>query len=162
VKRLGAVFLALSLLTGTPAGAEGRRQAIVSWVIDGDTFQTSDGERVRLLGIDSPEYQPHRRKIDPFGKEASEFAKKTLTGKKVLLEGDVEPKDKYGRTLAYVYLPDGTFVNESIVAQGLAKSRYYKPNGKHREELKAAQKAAKKAKKGIWSLEASSAGRGSS
>ena len=124
--------------------------ATVRWVIDGDTFDLDSGERVRLIGIDTPEYQPWKNRIDFFGKEASEYSRKLLTGKKVRLEKDVDPKDNYGRTLAYVYLEDGRFVNLLLVEEGYARAKYYSPNGRHYLEFKKSQDEARRSKKGLW------------
>ena len=119
-------------------------------MIDGDTFYLENGERVRLIGIDAPEYEPWKERVDFYGREAAVYAQKWLTGKKVTLEEDAEEKDKYGRTLAYVYLQDGTFVNLELVKQGYARAKYYRPNGKHYKILKDAEKEAKNFKKGVW------------
>lgn len=127
-----------------------RREGRVQWVIDGDTFQLYGGERVRLIGVNAPEYQPHKQKAEPFGRQASEFAIKLLAGKKVIIEEDAQPQDKYARTLAYIYLEDGTFVNQLMVERGLARARYYAPNGRHRLKLNAAEKSAKASGVGLW------------
>lgn len=119
-------------------------------VIDGDTFDLDTGERIRLIGINSPEYQPWRNEAQFFGKEAADYARKILSGKKIRLESDIEAKDKYGRTLAYAYLEDGQFVNGLLVQEGYAKARDYPPNNRHLEDLNRAQKRAQKNKKGLW------------
>lgn len=154
MKRFAAsiALCAALFLAATPAPAEPeRRQGKVQWVIDGDTFQLESGERVRFIGVNCPEYQPHRKKADPYGREASEFTRKLLDQKTVFLEEDVERVDKYGRTLAYVYLKDGTFVNRMLVERGYAKARYYKPNDRHRDAFRDSEKAAKAAGVGLWS-----------
>lgn len=133
-----------------PPRPSGPREAVVQRVIDGDTFDTTEGEHVRLIGVDSPENQPHKSRIDAYGPEASRYTKKLLGGQKVRLEFDVEKKDKYGRTLAYVYLEDGRFVNLILVQEGVARAKYYKPNGLHYGEFRTAQKEAKKAGRGLW------------
>ena len=119
-------------------------------VIDGDTFDLDGGERVRLIGVDTPEYRPWKNRIDFFGKEASEYSRKLLTGKRVRLEKDVDPTDNYGRTLAYVYLEDGRFVNLLLVEEGYARAKYYSPNGRHYLEFKQSQDRARRSKKGLW------------
>lgn len=121
------------------------------WVIDGDTFQLASGEKVRLIGVDTPEYAPWKQRVGFYGKEAWEYARRLLTGQKVLLEEDVQPKDKYRRRLAYVYLENGVFVNQLLVREGFAKARYYAPNGRYRRVLALAQQSAQEAKKGLWS-----------
>ena len=125
-------------------------EGTVARVIDGDTVVLDSGTHIRFLGINAPEYEPWKNYTEPYGKEAMIFLKKTLTGKKVLLEPDVETQDHYGRTLAYVYLTDHTFINETLVLGGYAKARYYAPNGKYYTMLKAAEKSARDQKKGLW------------
>ena len=117
-------------------------------VIDGDTFILASGEHVRLIGINSREYEPWKNFVQPCGREACDFAKKLLTGKTVSLERDEEPKDKYGRTLAYAYLDDGRMVNEILTREGYAEARTYKPNVRYREIFKTAAQEAKKNKAG--------------
>lgn len=150
---LAVLFLFMGAL-GSPSGAFAydRREGVVRWVIDGDTFVLSSGERVRLLGVNAPENEPWKNKVEPYGREAAQYAKKMLTGEKVYLEGDLEEKDKYGRTLAYVFLADGVFINERLVAEGLARARYYAPNGRYRVILRRAEEEAKKSGKGLWAL----------
>ena len=87
----------------------------------------------------------------PYGKEASQFTKKALTNKDVYLEYDKEPKDRYGRTLAYVWLNDKEMFNEQLVAKGLARAKYYAPNGKYRSLFEKREKEAQSKKLNIWS-----------
>jgi micrococcal nuclease len=153
---LKKIFRALAfvafLFLGVAFAEGAARTALVTRVVDGDTIRVNAGERIRLIGINTPEYEPWKPFIQPYGKEAAEYSRELLTGKKVRLEPDVEPKDKYGRTLAYVYLEDGTFVNELLVREGYARAIYYAPNGRHYTELKAAEKEAKAEHKGVWGL----------
>lgn len=97
----------------------------VKRVVDGDTFVYLDGEKektVRLLGVDTPETKDPRKPVQCFGIEASNEAKKLLDGNTVKLVTDKigDSMDKYGRELRYVYLPDGTMLNEHLVANGFA------------------------------------------
>jgi micrococcal nuclease len=119
-------------------------------VIDGDTFVLENGERVRLIGVDTPETAHPSKEIEPFAEEASEFAKSMLEGKKVRLEFDVRKRDRYGRLLAYVYLQDGTFVNAELVRQGYAHAATYPPNVRHAEEFRQWEKEARNKKRGLW------------
>lgn len=139
----------LSVFLCAPIPAEGDL-VTVRHVLDGDTFDLEGGERVRLIGIDTPEYRPWKNHVDFFGREASEFSRKLLTGKRIRLEKDVDLKDNYGRTLAYVYLEDGTFVNRLLVEEGYARAKYFSPNGRYYVELKRSQEKARKLKKGLW------------
>ncbi len=154
VRRALLAFFVLCLLVAqTAVLADSQKEALISRVIDGDTFQIQSGEKIRLIGINAPEYDLRRHHIQPYGKEASLFAKENLNGKKVILESDIQKKDKYNRTLAYVYLENGVFVNEWLVSEGYAKARYYAPNGKYYSRLKNAEKKAKEERKGIWKNE---------
>jgi len=97
--------------------------ATVVRVVDGDTLKaTVDGkeETVRLILVDTPETVHPSKPVQPFGPEASEFAKKTLEGKEVELELDVSERDQYGRILAYVWIGDKMF-NEMLLEKGLAR-----------------------------------------
>ena len=129
---------------------EQRTPRRVERVIDGDTVVLAGGEHVRLLGINAPEYEPWRHYAQPYGKESTACAGKWMAGKKVLLEHDTERKDKYGRTLAYVYLENGDLINRELVAEGCAKARYYAPNGRYYKILKEAEKTAKADHRGLW------------
>ncbi len=122
-------------------------------VVDGDTIQidyNGTKERVRLIGIDTPEsVHPDENKNTENGKKASEYTKKILTGKKIRLELDVQERDKYGRILAYVYLDD-EMVNKKLLADGYAQVATYPPNVKYAEEFLSIQEKAQKAQKGLW------------
>src|SRR4030042_6833798 len=78
----------------------------VKRVIDGDTLLLTNGERVRLIGVDTPETKHPKKPVERFGKEAYLFTKEMVEGKEVRLEFDQQRKDRYGRLLAYVYLTD--------------------------------------------------------
>lgn len=124
-------------------------------VVDGDTIVVSieDKEvKVRLIGVDTPEsVHEDENKNTAEGKEASEWTTDLLTGAKVYLEYDVETEDKYGRTLAYVYLDDGkTMVNRLLLENGLAQVMTVQPNSKYADEFYNLQVAAREAGKGFW------------
>lgn len=109
--------------------------------VDGDTFwvkmDAGKTEKIRLIGVDTPEVKWEGLTEDqPGGKEASEYVKNLLKGKKVLLEYDVQKYDRYGRTLAYVYLEDSTFLNAHLLEIGLARMATYPPNVRYVEVYK--------------------------
>ena len=124
--------------------------ARVTRVVDGDTLRLDDGVKVRLLGVDTPETKHPGKPRQWYGKEASAFTKKLLTGRRVLLQTEgKQMKDRYGRMLAYVSLSDGTDVNAELVRQGYAQV-YRKKRCGRQDELLALEREAKKAKRGMW------------
>ena len=122
-------------------------------VVDGDTIVLDIGgteERVRLIGIDTPEsVHPDKERNVPYGKIASEYTKSMLEGKEVEIELDVEERDRYGRMLAYVYL-DGEMFNKALLREGHAMVSTYPPNVKYVEEFTALQEKARNEGKGLW------------
>ncbi|EJM2453864.1 thermonuclease family protein [Staphylococcus pseudintermedius] len=125
--------------------------------VDGDTAKLKyqgKTETFRFLLIDTPETKHPRLGKQPFGQEASDRTAKLLkNANKIEVEFDVGRKqDKYHRYLAYIYV-DGKMVNNILVKEGLAKVDYvYPPNTRYLSQLEKSQKAAKKAKLGIWTL----------
>jgi micrococcal nuclease len=119
-------------------------------VVDGDTVVLDGNEKVRLIGINTPETVDPRRKVEFFGKEASARTKALLTGKSVKVEYDVERKDRYGRTLAYLFLEDGTFVNLSLVEDGYASAYRYPPNVRYADRFREAERGAREERRGLW------------
>lgn len=124
-------------------------------IVDGDTFCIEDGtdkgEKIRLIGIDAPESRKSERKqIGYYGKEASTYLTQILTGHRVRLEYDVTPKDRYGRTLAYVYLEDGTFLNAKLVEEGYAQVLTIPPNIKYADLFLDLQRKARDNNRGLW------------
>jgi endonuclease YncB( thermonuclease family) len=121
----------------------------VQRVIDGDTLQLSTGETVRLIGVDTPETKDPRKPVQYFGKEATAFTQRLVEGKRIRLAYDQQHQDKYGRTLAYVYLEDGTFVNAEIIKQGYGFA-YTRFPFKYLEEFRTFEREAREAKRGLW------------
>jgi micrococcal nuclease len=155
--RLPALFLGLLLLAlllavlpacGQPPGPP--QEARVTRVIDGDTVELAGGARVRFLGIDAPEMGRDGRPADPFAHQSKDYVAGLIQGKTVRLEYDRERYDRYGRLLAYLYLPDGAMVNLLVVRQGLARVYSQAPNLRHQETLNAAQQEAMAAGRGLW------------
>lgn len=130
-----------------PPPIEGDARGTVTWIYDGDTASVRVGGvdyKVRYLGIDSPE-------IDmPGHDEATNSNRDLVMGKTVELRKDVTNVDRYGRLLRYLYLEDGTFVNEAIVQQGWATATDYPPDTAHIDELMNAQEEARREGLGIW------------
>jgi micrococcal nuclease len=126
--------------------------ARVTRVVDGDTI-VADGRYVRLIGIDTPETVDPHRPVGCFGPQASAFTKHLLTGRTVELRYDRELHDRYGRLLAYVYLPgpSPTFVNAVLVARGYARTLVFAPNTAHEAQLARLERAAAARGAGLWS-----------
>lgn len=127
----------------------------VKKVVDGDTFWIDNGSpkglKIRLIGVDAPESRNSGTKeITAFGKEASDYLTNLIGGKKVSLEYDVGQFDKYGRTLAYVYLEDGSFVNAMLVKNGYASVMTVPPNVKYANTFLKLERKARNKNRGLW------------
>jgi micrococcal nuclease len=121
-------------------------------VVDGDTLEVmyrGSSVTVRLIGIDTPETVHPTEPVECFGKAASNFATKNLAGERVRLEFDVERTDRYGRTLAYVWLGPRLF-NEVLVRRGFATVSTYPPNVKYVDRFREAQRDARSEETGLW------------
>ena len=121
----------------------------VTRVVDGDTIEIEGGEKVRYLGIDTPETVDPRKPVQCFGVEASKKNKELVEGKTVRLEKDITDRDKYSRLLRYVWVGD-LFINLELVKQGFASSYTYPPDIKYQKEFLAAEKEAREAERGLW------------
>ena len=123
-------------------------------IIRGDTIEVccvfGDRVKVRYIGVDTPETHHPMRGVEPYGMEAAEANRKLVDGKTVRLEFDVQQFDKYGRTLAYVYLEDGTFVNAWLVEHGYAMVMTVPPNVKYQDLFLRLQREAREAGRGLW------------
>lgn len=149
-----AVLIAIRLTGSESLVVSGRRyQVTVARVLDGDTFETSGGQRVRLLGVDSPEIQHGEKLGQPFGQEAKIWLDTMCGGKQVRLHEGAAPLDRYGRTLAWVYLKDGRLINQEILSTGHARllERFGLPL-ELEEQLRKAEADAQLAKMGLWDL----------
>ena len=127
----------------------------VKRVIDGDTIQLDSGVRVRLIGVNTPETKHPTKQVEYFGQEASAFTKRLVEGKLVRLEfdslaGGREQKDRYQRTLAYVFLQDGTHVNEEIIKQGYGFAVSARPPFLYQDRFRRLEREAREQKRGLW------------
>jgi micrococcal nuclease len=151
--RLGGLFLLPLLLLGceAPSGeraAAAARDEVVR-VVDGDTVVLRSAGKSRLIGVDTPEVFGDQ---ECFGREASAFARRMLRpGLPVRVERDVEERDRYGRTLIYLRLPDGRSFNELLVAEGFAVPLTIPPNVRHAERFRKLARRARERSAGLWS-----------
>lgn len=136
---------------------------LVKRVVDGDTLELETGERVRLIGIDTPEihesnklYRDIQRTrqeksvIQEMGMRSYAFTKDLVEGRRVSLEFDLEKYDRYGRLLAYVYLKDSTFINAEIIKQGYASLMTIPPNVKYADLFLKLYQEARQNQQGLW------------
>lgn len=118
-------------------------------VVDGDTIELESKQKVRYIGIDTPETIDPRRPVGCFGREASSKNKELVEGKDVRLVKDISETDKYGRLLRYVYVGD-IFVNEYLVREGYARASSYPPDVRYRDLFREAEADARINKRGLW------------
>ncbi len=136
--------------------SSGSGELIVTRVVDGDTITGNyNGNKVtvRMIGVDTPETVDPRRAVQCFGKEASAKTTELLAGQTVILKSDPTQGDvdKYNRALRYVFLQDGTHINELLIREGYAHEYTYQSKPYHyQEEFKAAEKIAREQKRGLW------------
>lgn len=155
---LFVLFLLLPrLLPVAAADLSGR----VTWIYDGDTIKVENIGKVRLVGIDAPEHKDsgrdsyylrqgiRRARLRQVSKEALTFLIETVKGKYVTLETDNETRDRHGRRLAYVYLPDGTLLNQQLIAEGYA-AVYRKFDFRMKQQFIATERTAQKNGLGLW------------
>jgi micrococcal nuclease len=133
----------------------------VVYVVDGDTFDVADADnkyRVRLIGADTPETKKPNTPVQPFGPEATEFTTRKIAeaNNRVRLAFDGDEVDKYGRSLAMVYLqmPSGeVWLNELLIREGLARAQVqYRYSKGAKTAFQQAEAEAKSAKRNLWSL----------
>jgi micrococcal nuclease len=149
------LFLVLFLFLSVTQSNAQTQWHQVSKIVDGDTFwivnAKGENEKIRLIGVDAPESRKTGKKeIGYYGKESKAYLEQILTGRKVRLEFDVSKYDRYKRTLAYVYLENGTFLNAHLIKSGYASVMTVPPNVKHADLFVKLQKEAREKKRGLW------------
>lgn len=135
----------------------------VKRVIDGDTLVISinnQDRRVRMLGVDTPETVHPKKGVQPYGREASNFTKQSLTGRRVWLEYDSSPLDRYERHLAYIWLERPSQINEAsirremfnarLLLEGYARVMIIRPNKRYEDLFKKFQTEAQNSRRGLW------------
>ena len=130
---------------GVPADAT---PATIDYVHDGDTLFLTDGRKVRLLAVDTPEVGEF---AECYGDEATAYLRSLLPeGSTVYTLADVEPTDQYGRSLLFIWTATGTLVNLDLVEQGYAEAVFIGQNRLYEDQVEAAEDAAQDAGRGIW------------
>ena len=150
-RALGGVLLAL--VTALPASsALAALDGPVVRVVDGDTIHVRIGarvEKVRYIGVNTPEVHHPRKGEEPGGREAAEVNRRLVEGKSGRLELDVQERDRYGRLLAYVWVGD-VMVNAELVRLGYAQVMTIPPNVRYQEIFVKLQREAREAGRGLW------------
>ena len=144
-------LLLLPLLLASAARGEPIEGTVVR-VVDGDTIHVKLGERVekvRYIGVNTPEIHHPTRGEEPGGREAAELNRRFVAGRRVRLELDVRARDRHGRLLAYVFVGD-LMVNAELVRLGYAQVMTVPPNVKHQELFVKLQREARDAGRGLW------------
>ncbi|MDI6789588.1 MAG: thermonuclease family protein [Thermodesulfobacteriota bacterium] len=124
--------------------------ATVAWVFDGDTIKLSNGTKIRYAGINTPEVAHNGQPAQPLADEAYLLNRRLTRGRQVRIQVDKEKYDQYGRMLAYVFLPDGAFVNGALVEKGLAMVYTTPPNVRYDQDLLTLQRRAMRERVGLW------------
>ncbi len=164
----GAFFVCAGLSGWSAANAACQLQQAgelrqVNYVVDGDTVhltsgskQTSRVEKTRFIGINTPELARKSRPAEPLAEQARQFVIDSLNknGNKLILQNDQEPLDRYGRTLAHVWLDRDHSLSEALLEAGLASLMVIPPNTLNLDCYLAAEQDARSAKRGIWQLPA--------
>lgn len=134
-------------------GGEGARGGVVvvQRVVDGDTIVLRGGERVRYIGMDTPESVKPGTPVQCYAKAAGRANERLVEGRRVRLRFGAERHDRYGRTLAYVYrADDGLFVNAEMVRRGFARVLTIPPNDEHASLFRRLAARARAAGRGLW------------
>jgi endonuclease YncB( thermonuclease family) len=146
-------FGALFVLTNYSTSYANESTRVIR-IIDGDTIVLSNKQTVRLLAINTPEVGYHGKPSDAGALQAKEYLNRLLLKQHVVLELDSDQTDKYGRTLAHVFMDNGVHVNLVLLRRGLAVLSLHPPNLKYSEALILAQQRAEKERLGLWRMRA--------
>jgi micrococcal nuclease len=141
---------------GTVSEASGQR--LVVRVVDGDTLVLDDDERIRLIGVDTPETKHPAKPVEPLGPEASAFTRRVAEGKLVTLRFDRDKRDRYQRLLAFVFIGERC-LNEDLILAGFSRCiTRYPFDAAMQRRFQAAEAKARAAQRGIWHLNATPPG----
>jgi len=144
------LFATSSVEAGTLSVVGHNRWVQIISVHDGDTLRTDKGEKIRLLGINSPEVANQGKPGQIMGEKAKQRLTELVADKRVYLQVDKEKQDIYKRTLAQVFLRDGSWINAQMVREGLAFVYTFAPNFRWVGKLMQAETEARRNKLGIW------------
>jgi len=135
----------------------------VTWIYDGDTLKVENIGKVRLIGIDTPEYKASKRdnyyhknfainadKLRTISRQSKTFNIKNAKGKRVRLVTGKKERDKHGRLLAYLYLPNGEMLNRLLLKKGLA-TVFRRYDFRYKKEFLKLEQKARQKKRGLWS-----------
>jgi micrococcal nuclease len=141
--------------SGGVGASGGARVGRVVKIVDGDTIDVQLGgtrETVRYIGVDTPETKHPSKPVQCYGRRASDFNSRLVSGERVRLVRDVERRDRYGRLLAYVYrVRDGLFVNAEIARLGYAQPLSIAPDVRHADRFADLAREARQQGRGLWS-----------
>ena len=140
-------------MTSRASEALERQPAIVSEVLTGDSVQLAGGKTLKYIGIQSPPLQSLVPLVRDYGKNAFEFNKNLVSGKKIWVEWDSQIRDNKNNLLGYVFLEDGTFVNQQIAKSGNGKVALLPPNTRYSSTLRRAELDARRDRRGLWKEE---------
>jgi len=146
---IAAAFIYFAAISPAPLQAEERQLIKISRVVDGDTLKLSDGRRVRLIGVNTPELHDDRRIVREFAVAAQQYLRRICEGRLASLTFDQQRLDKYGRTLAYVTLENGQMANRSLIEEGYGYA-FTKYPFRYASEFRDAERTARKRRKGLW------------
>jgi micrococcal nuclease len=154
-----ATGLVLALLLIASVAGAGPLEGTVVRVVDGDTIHVRLGERVekvRYIGVNTPEVHHPRKGEEPGGRQALAVNRTLVDGRAVRLETDVQSHDRYGRLLAYVWVGE-VMVNAELLRRGYAQVMTVPPNVRHQALFVKLQRDAREAERGLWRREAGAA-----
>jgi micrococcal nuclease len=149
VARLAAL---LSLLLLASVASAGSLEGVVVHVVDGDTIHVRVGDRVekvRYIGVNTPEVRHPQKGEEPGGREALTINRTLVERRLVRLETDVQSRDRYGRLLAYVWVGD-VMVNAELLRRGYAQVMTVPPNVRHQMLFVKLQRDARESERGLW------------
>src|SRR5437870_9922631 len=150
--RLVPLFLLLFAVASIAGAQPGALEGTVVRIVDGDTIHVrlaDRTEKVRYIGVNTPEVHHPRKGEEPGGREAAQVNRELVENKHVRLELDVQSRDRYGRLLAYVWIGE-TMINAELVRLGYAQVMTVPPNVRYQSLVLKLQRDAREAGRGLW------------